>query len=114
MSPDRIKEYITKTYAGVIQPSRILGGWSFYYGEPMPGYESNRLMRVKRPFILAGTNMKLAATSRRYQLTEFVFQGSDSDLKFLMDKEIAIYLADRRQRPYNHPSQSIFAPGRPY
>jgi hypothetical protein len=112
MSPDQIKTCIEKHYGGLIHCCRIVGGWSFYYGTPLHGYESNRLMRVKRLRFLSPTSMKLAATSRNFQLAEFAFLGEETDLIHLMGKEIAIYLADRRKRPYNHEFQSVFLPSR--
>lgn len=69
-------------------------------------------MRVKRVRFLSPTSMKLAATSRYHQRAEFAFLGNESDLLNLMDKEITLYLADRRKRPYNHEGQSIFLPAR--
>lgn len=112
MSPDQIKECIEKHYGGLIHCCRIVGGWSFYYGAPLRGYESNRLMRVKRVRFFYPVLMKLAATSRLHQFTELSFLGDEKELIKLMDREIAVHLADRRKRPYNHASQSVFLPTR--
>jgi hypothetical protein len=111
MAPDKIKEYYSGNYHGIVYSVRILGGWSFFYGSPQKGAESNRLIRVKRQSVGLKTKLKLAATSRRGTISEINFTGDEKDLKSLMDQEIQIYLEhDLYLPPYNHSTQTIFRP----
>lgn len=92
MSPDDIEVYLSK-HCPSLKAKHIEDGWSFWYGDPQEGPNSNRIIRANRSGSDGSTRLKLAVSSRRDdKIVEQRFVGNAAELQSLVDTEIALYL----------------------
>jgi hypothetical protein len=92
MIPKAIKVYLSKHYP-LLQPTPRKDGWSFWYGAPIGGANSNRIIRAEQSGSNGSTRLKLSVSSRRKnKIVEQQFVGNTAELQSLVDNEIALYL----------------------
>jgi len=92
MTPDAVYAFVSREYPELsAEPRRNPDGWSFFLGPKKGVQQPNRILRVVASSRNRPSRLKLAVTSRLKSETEFVFQGDETELKALIDRELELF-----------------------
>lgn len=91
MSPDEIKDYLSKHYPS-LKAEPLKYGWSFWFDPPQGGANSSRIIRANQSGSNVKTYVKLSVSSRHEEKMEQRFVENAAHLRSLVDTEIALYL----------------------
>jgi hypothetical protein len=94
MKPEQVKTFVQNEYSQTLHIATRTNpdGYAFYLNPPRMGSNSNRIFRVVTNMPGGDSHLKLAVSNRVNGINkEIVFNGTQDDLRKLIDNEVQLY-----------------------